>query len=66
MLPCRLLTPGDGKTMTVIAGDSLTGAATVLAAVKQQTVETIVVAHQQRFREGAFAATFRALNVYAV
>lgn len=30
-----MVTPTDGKTMTVIVGDSLTGAATVLAAVKQ-------------------------------
>lgn len=30
-----MVTPPDGKTMTVIVGDELTGAATVLAAVKQ-------------------------------
>jgi hypothetical protein len=30
-----MVTPGDGKTMTVIVGDALTGAATVLTAVKQ-------------------------------
>jgi hypothetical protein len=30
-----MVTPGDGKTMTVIVGDALTGGATVLTAVKQ-------------------------------
>jgi hypothetical protein len=30
-----MVTPSDGKTMTVIVGDALTGSATVLAAIKQ-------------------------------
>jgi hypothetical protein len=30
-----MVTPSDGKTMTVIVGDALTGSATVLAAVRQ-------------------------------
>jgi hypothetical protein len=30
-----MVTPADGKTMTVIVGDDLTGAATVLATAKQ-------------------------------